>query len=201
MSDRVPNDSAATDNTAPTAASLSRGIAEFIQAGGNLSDITLPQTRNANDSNPPSNPPPPPPPAPQNIPKTLKDAPPLFNGNPETLFVWLSEFASFAGLHDFAGGLLSEIEIPVGEMPGRGVILTDDQLIGRGFSKGDIRRARNAWRAHERASQDGSFKSVIKRHTSPSAAYRGLIEHYDRETRDRVVKLDTELHNKKLAPG
>ena len=198
MSDPVPNESASTDNsTAVTAASLSGNIAEFIAAGGNLGDLTLPQTTNVNDSNPP----PPPPPVHQSIPKPLKDAPPVFQGNPERFFEWLAEFASFAGLHDFASALQTENQVPVGQMVRRGVIVTDDELIQRGFSRIDVRRARNAWRALERASKDRTLKSVLNRHTTPSEAYRGLIEHYERETRDRVVKLDTELHNKKLAPG
>ena len=64
-----------------------------------------------------------------------------------------------------------------------------------------MRPARNAWRALGRASKDRTFKSVVNRYTSPSEAYRGLIEHYERETRYQVVKLDNELHIKKLAPG
>ena len=129
MSSPVPNDSSSTDNTAVTAASLSRDIAQFIAAGGSLSDITLPKTRNANDSNPT------PAPAPQTMPKPLKNAPPTLCGHPEKFHVWLAEFANFAGLHDFASGLQSETQIPVGGMLRRGVIVTDDELVQRGFSK------------------------------------------------------------------
>ena len=106
MGDRVPIDSPSGDNTTVTAASLSQGIAQFIAAGGNLNDIALPQRQNANDS----------PPATTTLPKPLKDSPPVFGGNPETFFTWLEEFASFAGLHDFASGLKAGTIIPVGEM-------------------------------------------------------------------------------------
>ena len=130
-----------------------------------------------------------------NVTKQIKDVP-FFHGAKAEFPKFKRDLITLAKQHGLFRVFTEDVEIPVADEE-----KSVEEIQAMGFAEDEIRKHFLAWNILSRAIKGKADNDILRRVTSPTAAWRILVDSYSATTRGAKLQRMKALTNRRVKPG